>query len=54
MFPPPNPAGGGSADPDDDDALMDEDAMLQAAIAASMEVREWMESHTSIDRKSVV
>jgi len=48
MFPPPNPAGGGSADPDDDDALMDEDAMLQAAIAASMEVREWMESHTSI------
>ena len=39
MFPPPNPAGGGSADPDDDDALMDEDAMLQAAIAASMEVR---------------
>ena len=41
-------AGGGSADPDDDDALMDEDAMLQAAIAASMEVREWMESHTSI------
>ena len=41
MFPPPDPAGGAAAAPnDDDDTMMDEDAMLQAAIAASMEVRE--------------
>ena len=41
MFPPPDPpAGAGSPGDDDNGAMMDEDAMLQAAIAASMEVKE--------------